>query len=791
MNVDRMLSRLDELFATNQLDKVEPYLVDQLKIAQEEPDEGAALSILNELIGYYREFTEYDKAEETVEKALELIRKCGLEESLSHGTTLLNAANAYRAMGKLKESEDAYQKVECIYRKELMPEDFRFASLYNNMSLLFQADGQWEKASESLSRALEIVKMHPDAVIELAVTYTNLGQVYLSMGKVFEAEESLLQAEEIFARTEKKDYHYCGCANALGELYLIKEDYEKAVCYYEEALLNMHETAGMTANYQTIRENLMKAYEKAGRKTYDNMLDLCEDYYEIHGKKMIAEKFPQYVDKIAVGLCGEGSECFGFDDEISTDHDCGPGFAMWMTQDVFDAIGGKLNEEYEKLPKVFAGRIRSETAMGRHRCGAVVLDDFFERVLGRKIPVTEEDWRATEEYGLAAAVNGRVFTDPEGIFTEKREYLLHYYPRNVWLEKIARELMKCAQAGQYNYGRCMARKDYVTAGIALSEYMQSVMQLVFLLNRKFAPYYKWRHTAMASLPVLPEIGDILTAIGDMPSQREAWKDYHYNGNVNPNDMVAMSIEIIARLIVQKLSEMKLTSSGEVYLEAQAREVASRMEQQEEVKKGDKMTRQDKIDAIVKMEWEEFDKVQNEGGRADCQDDWDTFSIMRKSQYMTWTDEMLTVFMEYFESCRQSGRNLITEKYGRMMESTVPWEYEKIKDAFPVIPEEQKQIMEEIIKIQVAWMEEFSKEYPNMAGNARSIHTSEDRVFNTSYETYLRGELGTYSEEMLVLYGRFVAQLAKEGKNLARLTMENTAKLYGYETLDSAEKSLIH
>ena len=296
---------------------------------------------------------------------------------------------------------------------------------------------------------------------------------------------------------------------------------------------------------------------------------------------------------------------------------------------------------------------------------------------------------------------------------------------------------------------------------------------------------------MASLPVLPEIGDILTAIGDMPSQREAWKDYHYNGNVNPNDMVAMSIEIIARLIVQKLSEMKLTSSGEVYLEAQAREVASRMEQQEEVKKGDKMTRQDKIDAIVKMEWEEFDKVQNEGGRADCQDDWDTFSIMRKSQYMTWTDEMLTVFMEYFESCRRSGRNLITEKYGRMMESTVPWEYEKIKDAFPVIPEEQKQIMEEIIKIQVAWMEEFSKEYPNMAGNARSIHTSEDRVFNTSYETYLRGELGTYSEEMLVLYGRFVAQLAKEGKNLARLTMENTAKLYGYETLDSAEKSLIH
>lgn len=783
MNIEKVLNELDNLFAANQLDKVEGFLLEKHAEAEKENDAGADLSILNELIGYYREFTEYEKAQDVVKKALELVEREGLNGTLAHGTTLLNAANAYRAMGKYEESEKAYGQVIKIYEMTMEEDDFRFASLYNNMSLLFQSCGRYQDACESLKKALAIVKQHPEAEIELAVTYTNLGQACMRLSDMEAAGKNLLLAEKIFEKTDKKDYHYCGCANALGEFYYTNKEYEKAISYYEEALLNMYQTAGMTGNFQAIRENLMEAYRMAGRKTYDNMLDLCQDYYEQYGKPMIEEKFPEYAGRIAVGLCGEGSECFGFDDEISTDHDCGPGFAMWMTDDVFDAIGGKLNEEYEKLPKVFAGRIRNETAMGTGRCGAVRIDGFFERVLGgKKIPETEEDFRDMEEYALAAAVNGRVFHDPEGIFTKKRKYLLQYYPKNVWLEKIARTLMKCAQAGQYNYGRMMARGDYVTAQIALSEYMKSMMELVFLLNCRYAPYYKWQHKALASLPILPEIGDILTAVCDMPSQREAWKEFRYNGNVNQQDMIAMTIEIVAKLVVNRLQEMGLSKIDEAYLEVQAKEVLKHM---------DIESKMDKVDCIVRMEWEEFDKVQNEGGRADCQDDWETFSIMRKSQYMTWTDEMLDEYRWYFEDCIKQGRNLITEKYGRMMESTVPWEYEKIKDAFPVLSEEQKSIMEEIIKIQVQWMEEFAKEYPHMAGNARSIHTSEDRVFNTSYETYLRGELSTYSDEMLLLYGRFIAELVKEGKNLARLTMENTAKLYGYDSLDSAEKSLIH
>jgi len=196
-----------------------------------------------------------------------------------------------------------------------------------------------------------------------------------------------------------------------------------------------------------------------------------------------------------------------------------------------------------------------------------------------------------------------------------------------------------------------------------------------------------------------------------------------------------------------------------------------------------------IDKIVELEWQQFDRVRNEGGRADCQNDFGTFSIMRKSQYLTWSEELLNSYYNDLVEAENRGWNLIMEKYARMMKSTSPKRYAELENDLPKRSCEREIIAEEIIKIQVAWMEEFAKEYPKMAGNARSIHTSEDNEYNTSYETYLRGELGTYSEETFVLYGRFIAGLLQEGRNLAFEIMQNTALLYGYESIQAAESKL--
>lgn len=202
-----------------------------------------------------------------------------------------------------------------------------------------------------------------------------------------------------------------------------------------------------------------------------------------------------------------------------------------------------------------------------------------------------------------------------------------------------------------------------------------------------------------------------------------------------------------------------------------------------------MKKEDLVNEIVKLEWDAFDKVENRGGRAECQDDWNTFSLMRKSQYLAWTEQLLESFYNDFLEANSRGWNLITEKYGRMMESTVPEEYEAIKEQLPTCSDKKRAIVNQIAEIQVQWMEDFAKEYPNMAMNARSIRSSEDTQWNTSYETYLKGELLTYSDRTLALYGSFIVELEKSGDNLAKIIMSNTAMLYGYESLEAAEAAL--
>jgi hypothetical protein len=233
-------------------------------------------------------------------------------------------------------------------------------------------------------------------------------------------------------------------------------------------------------------------------------IELSERYYHAHGAPMIANYFSSYTDRIAVGFVGPGSECFGFDDDISRDHDWGPGFCMWLTPEDCQEIGPVLQEAYQNLPKTFQGfgpRVASPGEAAR--TGVSDINTFYRTYLGLDhLPETLMEWLSIPERALATCTNGKVFSDPLGKFSRWRKELLDFYPEDVCLKKMASRCITAAQAGQYNFVRSLKRNDLFAVRHSEMTFCADIISLVFLLNKKYTPFYKWMHRALKELPVL-------------------------------------------------------------------------------------------------------------------------------------------------------------------------------------------------------------------------------------------------------------------------------------------------
>ncbi len=871
MDIQNILAQVDAYFEADRGKDAEQLLQQSVADAEREQDDGAKLQLLNELIGYYRESSQHEMVYKTVAQAIAQTRHMGLEGTIPHATTLLNAATAYRACGKTEESMGYYRQVQEIYGRLLEPDNMLMAGLQNNISLLYQETGNYEAAKAGLLEALAIVEKN-NAGYETAVTYANLAGTCLQLGENGEACRYAMKSMEIFRSRNVEDSHSAAALAALGMYFYREKDYGKAVQYYRQAMENVERSLGRNDYYRRLEENLMAceaAYRAAesgeaegvpvagqkGSAVRDAVtvgqeagetgtigaeaqsgegadaargevrnagekgtgLTLAKEYYEAYGKTMIQEQFPEYVEKIAVGLAGRGSDCFGYDDAASRDHDWGPDFCMWVTDETYEVIGKALQQAYEKLPGDFKGYRRASHVNGRNRRGVLRISDFYRDLAGAE-RYEAMDWKNTNDTSLAAAVNGEIFRDEEGIFSAFREKLKQGYPEEIRYLKLAEAAARFAQTAQYNYPRMLGRGDRFTAEMMVWDGMKEAMKLQHYIEGKYPPHDKWLLRSLQASAEGREVAGMLEKIAESlrmdgnPSAHSEWKDEAENslkavhekavtgeiisgGGIkdgiseeadnfrrNRENDTTSYIEQLGAHFAMEMYREGYISDTESYLDAHSEELVFKASLA--VKSSEEL-----VEEIARLEFEAFDKVKNEGGRASCQNDWTTFSIMRKSQYLTWNRVMLLQYLYDFYREYHRGHNLIEEKYGRMMESTAPEKYEEIKSHFPELTQEKKNIIEQIVGLQVKWMEEFSASYPTLADNARNIHTSEDTAEDTSYETYLRGELGTYSDKMLELYGRYVVEYARTGRNTAYEIMENSVKMYGYKDVETAEREI--
>ncbi len=258
IDIDTFFNQLDGYFQNGELAEVEPYLKKMLEQAKEGEDYAAYITVGNEMIGFYRSVSMFRQAFDIAEDVLLLMEELQLERSEHFATTLLNTATAYRAAGKTQQAYQYYQQAMQIYQALLPEGDYRFAGLYNNMSILLEQMDENEEAVAFLEKALAIVKNLTDSRAEQAVTLTNLALLYFKLDKEKEAGDALKEALQIFEEEgsgETMDAHYSAALAGAGEAYYRMGDYENALASYEKALAEVDKHFGKNQSYGVICEN--------------------------------------------------------------------------------------------------------------------------------------------------------------------------------------------------------------------------------------------------------------------------------------------------------------------------------------------------------------------------------------------------------------------------------------------------------------------------------------------------------------------------------------------------------
>lgn len=295
-------------------------------------------------------------------------------------------------------------------------------------------------------------------------------------------------------------------------------------------------------------------------------LELSRRFFEEFGKPLL-QKIPGG-DSVAAGLCGEGSECFGFDDSISRDHDFGPAFDL-LVPDSFDPTRRRqLEEAYRNLPTEFAGiRYKQKTPQAADRHGVHSVGEFFIRFTGKpRGPETWQDYLYTPEPFFAAATNGELFVTGDGTAEAIRERIRTGMPEDVRRKKIAARAFRMAQAGQYNYTRCYEHGEDAAAVFAKQEFAQNACEMIFLLNRRFSPFYKWMFRAARQLPRCTD------AVLRLETLLVTGEDHH--------EQNVRDIEFISAAVIDELHKQNLSNSTSDYLEPHALAVSAQIQNPE-------------------------------------------------------------------------------------------------------------------------------------------------------------------------------------------------------------------
>jgi hypothetical protein len=246
-------------------------------------------------------------------------------------------------------------------------------------------------------------------------------------------------------------------------------------------------------------------------------LELARAFHREEVDPIVARSFPSL--RHGAALLGNCSDVLGFDTPQSRDHEWGPRVLLLLADEDSDLAPEVVQALATELPVTFRGyptnfgppgeRIRRMTPVERgpvdHRIEVTTFRSYCNAQLGFDPldTITVDDWFATSQQRLLTMVAGDVFRDDLGQLAEAR-LRLGWYPDDVWLALMARQWGRIAEREAFP-GRAAAVQDELGCRLLTAALVRDLIHLVFLLERRYAPYSKWLGTAFADLPAATEL----------------------------------------------------------------------------------------------------------------------------------------------------------------------------------------------------------------------------------------------------------------------------------------------
>lgn len=531
------------------------YLEKAIHLCRTQKNDKKLIEILNEYSGSLRNVGRYDDAITAIDESLRLYEKSDTYTPQTYATILINLGNTYREKKSYYEAETHLLKAKEIFQS-VGDTSYAYIGLLNNLSLLYRDTNNYETAHELQLEAVRLLEP-TEYQVPLAISYNNLYEISKHVkGKQELSPQVYLDKAAYILRREVGTEHpmYAAVLNNRADFEMEQHHYDVALNLYREALPIVKHNYGVESQaYQSVLHNLK--YVKDLIKTLQQEVPCHRQTGLELGRELahqvaqdIELNLPDLAPYMCLALVGTGSECLGFDDVISEDHDFTKRCQLFLPADIYETNKEHLQSYFKNYAY---GIVQVEC-----------ISEFYQRyTLYPEGPQCEKEFRRVPQDLLCTATNGEVFLDNFGSFTHIRQRLLAYYPEDIRLRKIAYELNQLAQSGQYNLPRMLQRGDTIAASLALHQFVHHYMLLVHLFNKSYAPFYKWLYRHSCTLPILGNtvkhgIVELLDApITDTKSH----------------------IDRLCSAIIQELQRNGLSTSPIDFLTYQAKEVIQRIQ----------------------------------------------------------------------------------------------------------------------------------------------------------------------------------------------------------------------